>query len=102
MKKKSVLGGCIIGSTGSGVCGGVCAVERRPEQPVPRSAERVADAGGNLRVPADYRTAYQLLGSLGGGSRPRARARRRSMSFTRRRVRSLPIARMDASWMAPC
>jgi hypothetical protein len=25
--------------------------------------ERVADANGNLRVPADYRTAYQFLGS---------------------------------------
>ena len=25
--------------------------------------EKVVDAGGNLRVPGDYRTAYQFLGS---------------------------------------
>ena len=33
--------------------------------------EKVVDASGNLRVPGDYRTAYQFLGSWAGGSRPR-------------------------------
>jgi hypothetical protein len=31
--------------------------------PVPRMQNGFVDADGDLRVPADYRTAYQLLGS---------------------------------------
>ena len=32
--------------------------------------EKVVDTSGNLRVPGDYRTAYQFFGQLGGVSRP--------------------------------
>ena len=32
--------------------------------PVPRMQNGFVDADGDLRVPADYRAAYQLLGSL--------------------------------------
>ena len=32
--------------------------------------EKVVDTSGNLRVPGDYRTAYQFFGLWGGVSRP--------------------------------
>jgi hypothetical protein len=38
--------------------------------------EAVADANGNLRVPADYRTAYQFLGSRAVAADPRSRRAR--------------------------
>jgi hypothetical protein len=43
-----------------------------------------------------------VFGQLGGISRPRPGFEGRSMSFTRRRARSLPIAKVDDSRMAPC
>ena len=36
---------------------------RTTERAGAQNAERVVDAEGSLRVPADYRTAYQFLGS---------------------------------------
>ena len=49
--------------------------------------EAVVDANGNLRVPADYRTAYQFLGSWAVAA-DQAKVQKTSMSFTRRRARS--------------
>jgi hypothetical protein len=61
MKTKCVFGGCLIALL---VAASVAAFAqmRASGKAGPRNAEGVVDAEGNLRVPADYRTAYQFLG----------------------------------------
>jgi hypothetical protein len=62
MKTKSVLGGCIIALVAVACVAAAYAQMRTAEIAVAQTAEGVVDAEGNLRVPADYRTAYQFLG----------------------------------------
>jgi hypothetical protein len=62
MKTKGVLGGCIIALL-SVASGAAYAQMRTTEIADAQNAGRVVDAEGNLRVPDDYRTAYQFLGS---------------------------------------
>src|SRR5215469_6944407 len=63
--------------------------------------ETVVDASGNLRVPGDYRTAYQFLGS--GAVQPtKAGMQSRSTWSTRRPARSLRTVRTGVSQMALC
>ena len=62
MKKKSVLGGCIMALLAVASAAAYAQL-RAAGIANAQDAESVADAGGNLRVPADYRTAYQFLGS---------------------------------------
>jgi cytochrome P460 len=59
MKTKSVLGMALLAVASVAAY----AQMRTTEIANAQNAERVVDAEGNLRVPADYRTAYQLLGS---------------------------------------
>ena len=49
---------------------------------------KVVDASGNLRVPSDYRTAYQFLGSWAVAA-DQGRVQRRSTSSMRRPARPL-------------
>jgi len=62
MKTKSVLGSCILALL---AVASVAAYAQMTTTEIAnaQNAERVVDAEGNLRVPADYRTAYQFLGS---------------------------------------
>ena len=62
MKTKSVLGGCIMALLAV-ASGAAYAQMKTTEIAAAENAGRVVDAEGNLRVPADYRTAYQFLGS---------------------------------------
>ena len=61
-KTKSVLGGCIMALLAV-ASGAAYAQMKTTEIAAAENAGRVDDAEGNLRVPADYRTAYQFLGS---------------------------------------
>ena len=63
--------------------------------------EKVVDTSGNLRVPGDYRTAYQFLGSW-AGQPTKARAQRRSTSSMRRPARPLRTGRTAVSLTALC
>ncbi len=65
------------------------------------AAKAVVDPNGDLRVPADYRTSYQFLGSWAVADGV-ARVQTSSMSFTRRRVPLRRIAGISASPMARC
>ena len=59
---ESVLGSCILALLA--VASAAAYAQTSPTEAAgAQNAERVVDAEGNLRVPADYRTAYQLLGS---------------------------------------
>jgi hypothetical protein len=62
MKTKSVLGGCILALL---AVASVAAYGQMKTTEIAdaQNAGRVVDAEGNLRVPVDYRTAYQFLGS---------------------------------------
>lgn len=51
-----------------------------------RAQQNVVDASGNLRVPADYRTRYQFLGTW-ALRLTQARARRRFVPSMHRRAR---------------
>ena len=64
-------------------------------------AEAVVDAQGSLRVPADYRTTYQFLGSWAVAA-DQGQGSNRSISFMRPRARSPPIIKMGISRMARC
>ena len=64
MKTKNVLGGCVLVLVAA-VSLGAYAQMRTSEKAGAQNAGGVVDAEGNLRVPADYRTAYQFLGTLG-------------------------------------
>ena len=61
MKTKNVLGGCVLVLVVA-VSLGAYAQMRTSEKAGAQNAGGVVDAEGNLRVPADYRTAYQFLG----------------------------------------
>jgi len=61
-KTKSVLGGCMMALLAV-ASGAAYAQMKTTEIAAAENAGRVDDAEGNLRVPADYRTAYQFLGS---------------------------------------
>ena len=66
-----------------------------------QSTATVVDAQGNLRVPGDYRIAYQLLGAW--AIQPiKAPVQRNSTSSTRRLAPSPPIARTGISLTAQC
>ena len=62
MKTKSVLGSCILALL---AVASVAAYGQMKTTEIAdaQNAGRVVDANGNLRVPVDYRTAYQFLGS---------------------------------------
>ena len=61
-------------------------------------AAKVVDASGNLRVPGDYRTAYQFLGSWAvAADQGPPRAQRRSTSSMRRPARPLRTGRTGVS-----
>jgi hypothetical protein len=62
METKSILGGCIIALLAAASVAAYAQM-RTVEIAGAQNAEGVVDAEGNLRVPADYRMAYQLLGS---------------------------------------
>jgi len=62
MKMKIVLGGCILALLAAASVAAYAQM-RTTEITGTQNAERVVDAEGNLRVPADYRTAYQFLGT---------------------------------------
>jgi putative oxidoreductase len=98
MKTKSVLGGCIMALL---AVASVAAYAQMMTTEITYAQNAgVVDAEGNLRVPVDYRTTYQFLGSW--GQRSNARVQRRCMSFTRRRARLRPTAKMDGSRTARC
>src|SRR5262249_13981558 len=61
MKMKIVLGGCILALLAAASVAAYAQM-RTTEVTGTQNAEGVVDAEGNLRVPADYRTAYQFLG----------------------------------------
>jgi Cytochrome P460 len=61
MKTKSVLRSCILALLVAASLG-ASAQMRTSGKAGAHNAEGVVDAEGNLRVPADYRTAYQFLG----------------------------------------
>jgi Cytochrome P460 len=61
METKNVLGGCVLVLVAAAA--GAYAQMHTSERAGAQKAEGVVDAEGNLRVPADYRTAYQFLGS---------------------------------------
>ena len=63
--------------------------------------EKVVDTSGNLRVPGDYRTAYQFLGSW-AVSADQGRVQRRSTSSMRRLARPLRTGRTAVSLTALC
>jgi hypothetical protein len=62
MKTKNALGGCVL-VLAAAVSLGAYAQMRTSDRAGTQNAEGVVDAEGNLRVPVDYRTAYQFLGS---------------------------------------
>jgi hypothetical protein len=62
MKTKSVLRSCILALLVAASLGAFAQM-RTSGKAGAQNAEGVVDAEGNLRVPADYRTAYQFLGS---------------------------------------
>ena len=64
--------------------------------------EKVVDTSGNLRVPGDYRTAYQFFGQLERCQPTKARAHRRSTSSMRRPARPLRTGRTAVSLTALC
>jgi hypothetical protein len=61
MKMKIVRGGCILALLAAASVAAYAQM-RTTEITGTQNAERVVDAEGNLRVPENYRTAYQLLG----------------------------------------
>jgi hypothetical protein len=61
MKTKNALGGCVL-SLVAAVSLGAYAQMHTSERASAQIAENVVDVEGNLRVPTDYRTAYQFLG----------------------------------------
>jgi hypothetical protein len=63
-------------------------------------AANVVDAAGHLRVPADYRTLYQALGSWAIAPAA-AMARKKSTPSTHLRGRSTPTGRRATSRTAP-
>src|SRR5262249_35003108 len=64
-----------------------------------QNAQTVVDAQGNLRVPEDYRTAYQFWGR-GQSPLTKARVRNRSTLSMRRQARSPLTAKMGISLTA--
>src|SRR5215472_3152012 len=62
MKMKIVLGGCILALLAAASVAAYGQM-KTAEIADAQNAGRVVDAEGNLRVPADYRTAYQFLGA---------------------------------------
>ena len=62
MKTKIVLGGCIMALLAV-ASGAAYAQMKTTEIAEAQNAGRIVDAEGNLRVPVDYRTIYQFLGS---------------------------------------
>ena len=63
--------------------------------------ERVVDAGGNLQVPGDYRTAYQFW-AAGRWQPTKARVQKRSTSSMCRQARPLGTGRTAVSQTALC
>jgi hypothetical protein len=61
MITKSILGGCILALLAVALA--AYAQMRTAGTAAAQTSEGVVDAEGNLRVPADYRTAYQFLGT---------------------------------------
>jgi hypothetical protein len=66
-----------------------------------QNAEALVDTNGNLRVPDDYRTVYQSLGSWAVAA-DKGQVRRKSMSFMHRQARLLRIVNMGISATARC
>ena len=62
MKTKSVLGSCILALLAAASVAAYAQM-RTAETAGAQDTGDIVDAEGNLRVPADYRTAYQFLGS---------------------------------------
>jgi hypothetical protein len=62
---------------------------------------KVVDASGNLRVPSDYRNAYQSLGSWAVAA-DQGPVQRRSTSSMRRPARPLRTGRTGVSQTALC
>ena len=62
MKTKSVLGSCILALLAAASVAAYAQM-RTAETAGAQNTGDIVDAEGNLRVPADYRTAYQSLGS---------------------------------------
>ena len=62
MKTKSVLGSCILALLAAASVAAYAQM-RTAETAGAQNTGDIVDAEGNLRVPADYRTAYQFLGS---------------------------------------
>src|SRR5262249_54626092 len=100
MKMKIVLGGCILALLAAASVAAYAQM-RTTEITGTQNAERVVDAEGNLRVPADYRAAYQFSGH-GPSQMRRVRVRKRCTWFMRHLARSRPISKMDGSQMALC
>ena len=61
-----------------------------------QSPQAVVDEQGNLRVPEDYRTAYQFAQALGQSPLNKAKVRNSSTSSMRRPARSPLIAKMGS------
>lgn len=77
---------------------GVAVVAARAEGP---GSEGVVDAIGNLRVPADYRTAYEFMGSWAVGADQGQGAKSSASSMPLPAPRQ-PIAVTGISRMARC
>ena len=95
MKTKSVLGSCILALLAAASVAAYAQM-RTAETAGAQNTGDIVDAKGNLRVPADYRTAYQFLGSW-AVAEDQGQGSKEIHSFTRRRARSLPIAKVDGS-----
>ena len=100
MKMKIVLGGCILALLAAASVAAYAQM-RTTEITGTQNAERVVDAEGNLRVPADYRTAYQFLGTWAVADE-KGKGSKRCTWFMRHLARSRPISKMDGSQMALC
>ena len=74
---------------------------RTTERAGAQNAERVVDAEGSLRVPADYRTAYQFLGSWAVAD-DKGKGSKEMHVVLLRPARSPRIAKMDISPTARC
>src|ERR1700751_5823584 len=62
MRTKTIVSGCMAVLLAAALSAAYAQM-RTTETAGAQKAEGVVDAEGNLRVPADYRTAYQFLGS---------------------------------------
>jgi hypothetical protein len=106
MKIFSIVGVSLAGLL-TVVSGLACRTEMGSSAAEERSKvqETVVDANGNLRVPADYRTSYQFLGSwaiANDSLMTRGKAQKASTLFMHRPVRLRRTAKMGIFPMGPC